>query len=276
MARTRIEIENEMIAAKVADANLAGLSSTSATAIWRRWIVVVASAIVTLENLWEQFKVVVLAIIDAMKPHSERWYAEKTKAFRYGFNLIQQSDRYDDTGLTPAQIAASQIVAQAAVEEQTRGIRIKVAKLVGLELDQLINAEMLALVAYMKRVKDAGVKVIITTGPADSLKLKVQAKFNPLVLNASGQRIDGTDNEPVQKAIDKYLKNLPFNGVLELDKLVDTIQLVEGVNHAYILEASARYGALAYTSFTDGRYTPDAGYLKLYSAGDLLTLWIAD
>lgn len=276
MARTVAEIQAQIIAAKDADPVLAGLNSTSRVAIWRLWTFVVATCQWTVEKLFDQLRIDIDETIASMKPHSLRWYAGKVRAFRYGQNLIAESDLYSDEGLTEDEIADSLVVAQSAVVEQERGIRIKVARLVSDELAALTGDQMVALDDYIEKVKDAGVKILLSTGPPDELKLDMFIKFNALVLNSDGQRTDGNNNTPVQGAINTYLKNLPFNGILELDKLVDVVQGVEGVEAAYVVQATARYGSLPFASFVDYKYTPDAGYLRIMDDGDLtLTFQVA-
>jgi hypothetical protein len=275
MARTIQQIITEIKAAYVTQRASAGLpvddpANWSIYSYKALWCGIVALAIWTRDKLDDLLRKEIDEKIAALKPHTERWYVSAVKKFRYGQDLIEESDQYDDTDLSPEDIAASMIVAQAAVAEQTRGIRIKVAKLAGGELAPLLEPEMEALLEYVRQVKDAGVKIILTTGPADSLKMKLYIKYNPLVLNALGQRIDGTDNEPVQNAVKTYLKNLPFNGRFELDKLVNELQAVEGADAAYVVEATARYGVLPYAGFANYLYIPDAGYLRLYDPADLI------
>ena len=125
----------------------------------------------------------------------------------------------------------------------------------------------------MQRLKDAGVKLLITTAVADSLKLTIDIYFNPLVISATGGRVDGTVSDPVGDAIRNYLKNLPFNGVFLLQNLVDVLQKVEGVTVVDVKAASAQYGALPFVPFPV-EYIPDAGYLRLFSAGDLILTFI--
>lgn len=218
------------------------------------------------EKIFDLHKQEVTDLINNMKPHSLLWYANKSKAFEYGYALMADSDLYDNAGLTDEQIAASKIVDYAAVVEQERGLRIKVATDTGTDLGPLSTGQLDSFIAYMQRVKDAGVKLLITTAVADALRLSLLIKYDPLVLNSEGKRIDGTVENPVQDAVNNYLKNLPFNGKLELVKLVDELQKVEGVVAPYITEANARYGALPFTSFPDQVYTPDAGYLRIYDA----------
>ncbi len=108
-----------------------------------------AFCIHNIEVIYDLFRSEVDDRILQLKPHSARWYAEKAKQFRYGYNLVAESDYYDSTGLTQQQIDASKIVAYAAVVEQQRGIRIKVARLVNGELAALTAPQLTAFTAYM-------------------------------------------------------------------------------------------------------------------------------
>lgn len=274
MARTIIEIRDTMLEQKAAQTALDGLTSISATAIWRLVFYIVAVAIWSLEKLYDIFVLQVNETIATLKPHSNRWYATKAKAFLYGYDLVTETDYYDTSNLTDDDIATASIVAYAAVTDQERGIRIKVAKLVSNELTLLSSPELLAFTEYMERIKDAGVKLLITSAVADSLKLTMQVYYNPLVLNASGSRLDGVTSTPVLDAVKAYLKNLPFNGVFVTEYLVDALQQVDGVIIPHIMLASARYGALPYSTFAV-KYTPDSGYLRLISDADLTIEYIA-
>lgn len=230
---------------------------------------VIAICLWTLEKLFDLHKEEVLTIIKEMKPHSLLWYANKAKAFQYGDELREDEDFYDNTGKTSEQVAYSKIVAYAAVVEQDRGLRIKVAKTNGNQLAPLTQGlvgegsnELQAFKEYMKRIKDAGVRLLITTGEADKLKLKLKVFYNPLILNVNGQRLDGTDSEPVQNAVRNYLKNLPFNGYVVQAYLIDALQKVEGVVVPVIQQIETKYGDLDFTQM-DEIYNPDAGYMVI-------------
>jgi hypothetical protein len=238
------------------------LNNTSKVAIWKILFYSVAFGINVLENAFDLLKIIIDELIAQKKPHSARWYAEKAKLYQYGFNLIQQSDEYNNSGLTDTQIAAARIVSHAAVVEQDRGIRIKVAKTVGDALAALNGGELASFTAYMEQVKDAGVKLRITSAVADDLKASLRIFYNPLVLSGTGARIDGTDMQPVQNAFKEYLKNLPFNGLFVPALMVDQLQKVDGVVIVKDDSWMARYGALDYSTI-DVEYLPDAGYLRI-------------
>jgi hypothetical protein len=269
MARTITDIQNEIIAQVQANATLAPLlTSTSKVAVWRLTTYIVAVCIWTLETLFDIHRADIDETISKLKPHSLRWYAGKAVAFQYGYDLVDDADYYDNTGIDDTLITSSHIVDYAAVVEQERGLRIKVAKDTGVDLAALSAPELTAFKEYMKRIKDAGVRLNITTSVADGLKIGISLYYNPLVLNSSGGRLDGTVSEPVQDAVKLYLKNLPFNGVFVLQSLVDVLQLVDGVKIAHIVSAQAQYGALPYQSFSV-KYLPDSGYLRFANPEDL-------
>lgn len=229
------------------------------------------------EKIFDLHKQEITEYIGNMKPHSLQWYAVTGLAFQFGHTLPPDTDVYDNTGLTDEQVKASKVVNHIAVVEQERGVRIKVATDNGHDLGSLSDEQLTSFIAYMRRVKDAGVKIVNTTAVADSLKLELFIKYDPLVLNSEGRRIDGNGAAPVQDAVKNYLKNLPFNGKLELSDLVDELRKVDGVKAPYITAASARYGALPFTSFPGQAYTPDAGYLRIYDEiNDLKIIFEAD
>lgn len=275
MARTITEIQNEIIEQVAINPVLSTLAtSTSKTAIWRNIANVVATVIWTVETLFDLHRTETDAKIAALKPHSLQWYAGKAVDFQYGYSLPADSDVYDNTGEDETEVENSKIVDYAAVVEQERGLRIKVAKDDGSDLVELSNPELSAFIEYMKRIKDAGVRLSITSGPADSLKLSLDVYYDPLVLNSEGERIDGFSSEPVQDAIKKYLKNLPFNGVFVVQSLIDVLQQVEGVKIAHVASVLARYGLLPFQSFSV-KYVPDSGYLRLSDDSDLTINFIA-
>src|SRR5437868_786059 len=121
MARTVKEIEDEIISSVAADETLkTRLDSTSATALWRLYAYVFAFAANILERLYDTLLSEINELISKLKPHTIRWYAEKVKAFQYGFPLPPDTDVYDNSLVIQSLIDASKIVKYAAV---TRGRR---------------------------------------------------------------------------------------------------------------------------------------------------------
>jgi hypothetical protein len=272
MARSISQIQQIMLDAIAADEVLAPVAtSTSKVAIFRLFTRIVASCIWTIEVLFDTLKQELNDLLATLKPHTLRWYARKAEAFQYGSSLPIDSDVYDNSLLTEDQINDSLIIKYVAVTESLVNgkivLRIKVATESD-DLEPLTTPQLDAFTEYISRVKDAGVRVLIESNVADQLKMKIRIYYDPLILNSNGQRIDGSDLTPVQTAVDTYLKNLPFNGTFVLAYLTDALQKVDGVVIPHIVEASAKYGALAFTSI-DVKYEPDAGYLRFVDDSDL-------
>lgn len=245
---------------------LKALNSVSRTSIFRLFIYVVSVCQWTLDQLFDLHRQEVTDTINRMKPHSLKWYVEKARQFQYGYNLPPDSDVYDNTGQTPEQVENSRIVDYCAVVEQpdSRGVlslRVKSATK-KMDLGPLSDDQLLSFTTYMNTIKDAGVRLIVTTSNPDDLRLKLKIYYNPLVLDQKGTRLDGTDSSPITTAVKKYLTELPFNGALVLTYLVDRLQQIDGVVIPQIVTAEARYGKIEYKSI-DVMYHPDSGYLAL-------------
>ncbi|RXK57577.1 nucleotidyltransferase [Lacibacter luteus] len=280
MARTIAEIHNEIIAAVQADATLgAELTSTSRVSKWRTWSYIVSFAIWVHEKLFDLFKQEVSETIATLKPHTAKWYASKALAYQHGFPLKEDSDQFDNTGYTDTQIEESRVVAYAAVVEQTDQygrvfLRIKLARINGGDLAPLTAPQLAGVQEYFARIKDAGVKLVIESIAADSIKMNWRIYYDPLILDSTGSRTDGTAADVVKNAIKDYLKNLPFNGVYVLQYHIDALQQVEGITIPIIDLAQTKYGLLPFTN-VNVKTTPDSGYLRFADDADLNITYIA-
>ena len=259
MARTIAAIQQQIIDTKNADPVLSTYPwSASNVAIWRLWTYVVAVCIWTLETLFDAHKSEVAGIIATQKPHTLQWYVMMAKLFQYGVTLPPDSDTYAAPSSDPEVV----IVQYAAAVELVSLVRIKVAKQLGTTLAGLSSSELTAFSAYMNRVKDAGVRLQLTSGNPDSLQLAVAIYYDPLVLSSTGARLDGTAATPVKDAINAFLINLPFNGLFVLNNLVIALQAIDGVRIGNVAGAQANYAATPYVPIAV-EYLPDAGYMVL-------------
>lgn len=189
---------------------------------------IVASAIFLLDLKFDTHDKEVKEVIQNDKTHRPSWYVTQAKKFQYGFPLIPDTDKYDNTGFTATQVADSMIVKYAAATPGGGQVYIKIAKEISGVLAPLSSAEKIAFDGYAKEFIDMGVKYIIVNHLPDILLLNIQIFRDPLVLDNTGMSILNA-NYPVQDAINEYMKELPFNGELVLAHLIDKLQLVEGV-----------------------------------------------
>lgn len=228
MARKIEAIQQEMFESISANANLVGLTSTSKVSIWRLLIFIVAFSIWVLENLFDTHDKEVKEVIQNDKAHRPSWYITKAKAFQYGFPLIYDTDKYDNTGYTDTQVEESKIIKYAAATPNAGQVYVKIATEIAGVLAPITEVQKISFDAYFKEIADMGVKYIVVNHLPDILLLNIEIFIDPLVLDANGMSILNA-NYPVQDAINEYMKELPFNGELVLAHLIDKLQLAEGV-----------------------------------------------
>jgi len=232
----------------------------------------VATALWVNQQLFEQHKIDISAILNEQMSGTANWYAWKAKQFQFGQELVFETDYYDNTGLTSEQISSRQVVKYAAaVESLDKSILyLKIATESNGNRQPLSAAQLTAFKNYLNAYQYAGVRIVVTNDQPDHMKLTIDFYYDPQVLDEAGKRLDGNANTPVQDAIRNYLKNLPFNGMYTNQALVDTLQVLDGVDVAEIKFAASRYGA--YTQFTEinAREIAHAGYYQISDANLIL------
>jgi hypothetical protein len=246
MARTITDIQNEMLLAISNNENLTDLNSTSNVSIYRLLTYVVAVSIWTLEKLFEKHAQKVDEAIYENKPGTKRWYRNMALKFQYGMNLLPDDDEFDNTGFTTDQVEASKIIKYCSVKESLESSRlvVKVAGDNGTNLIPLTANQITAFKYYLNEVAYAGVKTQVINNPADKLAISMQVYRNPLVIDADGNNIL-TGGKPVDAALKEYLKNLPFDGELVINDLIDYLRNVPGVENVNITSIQSSYQDLA-------------------------------
>jgi len=243
MARSVDTIYADLIAKKESDSNLDVLNSTSKTAIWRLWLYIVAYATNVLESLFDKHYLEVTNVITELKPHTMRWYRQKALAFQYGFDLISDTDIFDNGTATEAQIEASKIIKYAAITEATTESRL-VLKIATEDsagkLAPITSGQESAFIPYIEEIKDAGVAITVINYLPDILKLNLRIYYDPLVLTSTGVSIL-TGKKPVEDALNEFMKELPFNGELVLNSLIDKLQKTEGVKIPHLVQAASKW-----------------------------------
>lgn len=242
---------------------------------------VVASCIWLLEKLFDRHREEVDSRIEAMRPHTLRWYVAKALAYMYEKDLIMAdgvvvADYYDTTGMTAEEIDKKRIVKYAVATEDNTRVILKVAKKDAKtgQPTQLKPAELAGLKHYLSQVKDAGVSVRVLNEPADTMRLELLVLYDPSVLRADflteqddeGLRemtlsraaaADGAD--VIAETVNNVISRLPFNGEYRNSDLLAAVQAVEGVKVADIISVEASPGG------SESSYTPVKGYRRPYS-----------
>ena len=270
MARKVEEIQSAMLADIASNQVLSEqLTSTSKVAVYRLFTFIVAVAIWLLESIFDNHKKEIDAALYEQKSGTPRWYRNMSLAFQYGFDLLEDSDKFDNTGYTDDQIEASKIIKYCSVKEsiESNRLTIKVAGESGETLEPLDDTQKTAFLQYMSEVKYAGVKLNVVNNPADKLLLNMQIYRDVLVIDENGVSILNGD-KPVEKAIRSYMKALPFDGELVLNDLIAHLRAVEGVKDANITIAKSSFYNTAtdtYTAFQpiNVKTIPVAGYFEI-------------
>jgi hypothetical protein len=238
----------------------------------------IATSMYVMQELFERFKIDVSAILNTQLSGTVNWYAYKARLFQFGMDLVPETDYYDNSGLTAEQIAARRVVRYAAaVEARDKSVLYLKVATDGAsgEREPLSSKQLDAFRRYIDQVQYAGVRILIVNDPPDEMRLKIDIYYDPLVLDGTGRRLDGTNNTPVQNVIRNFLKNLPFNGTYTTQGLVDTLQVIHGVRIAEILFDKSKYGLLAEFTDINAREIPRSGYYKV-SDENLILNFIAD
>jgi len=240
----------QLQAEKAKNSDLNGLDSTSKTSVWLGIFKVVAwvfynfslAAILHLQEIRD--------LIANQKVFNLRRYRSEALRFQYGFDLVDETDQfkttYTDNGseviATEEQINNSKIIKYAACSRVIDNGRSKiVVKIAPEDLNTIFpNDVMVAFVKYIEEISPAGDHVTVLNYNPDILRFTFKIKVDPLVLNASGMSIL-TATYPVQIAIENFLKNLPFNGELSVQRLEASILAVDGVEDLQTLQIETKW-----------------------------------
>lgn len=240
MVRTITEIKGTMTAKFIANETIKSIYGLDTTKTFEEQFAdvsvesilfyIVAFCVWTLEKLFDLHATQVSKELAQLKPHTARWYRNKALAFLFGYDLKTDSDEFDTEDATDEQIAAAKIVKYAAVVESGDESRliVKIATEQGNKLAPVSDEQLTAFKAYLAEIKDAGVRTTVINYLPDRLKLNLRIVRDVLVLDANGMDRT-TATYPVNDAIQAFMKELPFNGELSLQSLVDKIQEVKGV-----------------------------------------------
>lgn len=279
MARTIEEIYDEMIAEKESKATLSGLlpvgagssfqdllndiTSLSKVANWRLWIYIHAFGTFVLETLFDRFKADVEILKAQAVYGTETWWIEQMFVFQFGDPLvILDVEGVAVLGYDPVN-TTNQIIKAAAITSLGGVSTIKVAKESGGDLVALDTAEISALIGYVDKIQPAGVKVNVISLNADLIKTFAEIYYSALF-------VESEIITNVEAAIEGYFTAIDFGGVMNINRLIDAVQAVEGVNDIKITDIQAKPVGGSY-AVIDREYQTSSGYIKTDPAFPLST-----
>lgn len=230
-----------------------------------------------LETLYDNFSSDVEEALRQLKPPSKQWYKNKILNFQYGFPIVPGTDEFDNTGYTEQQIEDSKVIKHVAVIKQVNvygrvRLRFKIASSNGTDIVQAPQLVADALTAYLDSdgVAAAGDYWEVENRPFDAIKMKWIIYYDPLILDVTGARLDGTGASPVKDAIISFLKDgiTQFSGTYHLISHIDWVQKVRGVIIPEVAQCGANYGTLPDTNIST-KYEPDGGWIRFATPTDL-------
>lgn len=218
---------------------------------------VFAAAAWVIEALFDNHKEEVTTQIEESLPHRPKWYRDKMLDFMVDMPLIQDTDKYDTSGMTDEAIEAAKVVKHAVALESADAsiLTIKVAGEndgVRAPLDAQTETQ---LKAYIAEIKDAGVRTALVNKEADIFNCDVDIYYDAILQPE-------TVRANCQTAIVSYIENLPFNGEYTDMALVDTLQLVDGTKVVQLNNSSTSVSGESTQTVINARYVPSAGYFK--------------
>lgn len=274
--RTISDIYDELVSIKEGNSELDGLtplnetssnflndnSSGSKVAVWRLWLWIVAIANWITEVVIEGHKEEIADLFQKRMYGTLQFYHAICFDFQLGYLLEWNGTQYaySDTDSQAAQ--DSKIIKRASVVQAASQLQFKVAKEDGGVIDKLDPAEVSAFKSYLNDLVYPGTNYVVISENADDLRIDALIYFNPLVLAPDGSMLTDSNVYPVNDAINGYVQSLPFNGRMNLQKLVDAIQQAMGVEDVVLNALESRYGGLNYAA-TGHEYVPFAGHMEL-------------
>ena len=223
-----------------------------------------ASAVWTLEALFDKHRTEVAQLVREAEPHTLRWYAQRAKAYLHGHALPPYKDRYDLSTITPEEQERAAVVRYAVASEYQGVVTLKVAGADSKGSPVVLSDSVVTpLTAYMAMIKDAGVPLRVVSSPGDELKLSLVVYVYPTLMS-SGKPTESLDKE-VRSVINSSISGLPFDGIFRTSDLVVALSKVPGVEASTISESSARPSTYDSFSSFDGYHRPSAGYYNLTS-----------
>lgn len=279
MAKTRQQIKQEMTASFVANSHIKNAYGLTAGKTFEEEFSLVSFenilfdlvsySIFLLSQLFDFHKKEVDLEIQDEKRGRLSWYRWMALQFQNGFDLITDSDKFNNGNATIEQIENSKIIKYAAVNDGDAIGRI-IIKIAG-ETDGLLapitEIQKESVEAYFEEVKFGGTDVTIINFLPDRLFLTLQIYRDPLVIDTNGTSILN-GSKPIEEAIQEFMKELPFNGQYSNAALIDKLQKVEGVKIPHLIVAQSSWidpiaGGYGTPTNIDVKRVPESGYFEI-------------
>jgi hypothetical protein len=242
MARTIEQIQAGIIADIQATPELAQANSTSRRAIWRLFAYVQASAILLLEQIIDVFTAENEIKIANAIPATATWINAKVFEFQYSATNPQIVQLVNFAPVYPVIDPSLRLISRCSVVTTIANqVIIKVAK--QNPPIALTSGELSSLQSYINQIGIVGVNYNCVSLTSDKIMIDAEIYFDGQYSTV----IVGT----VTNAINTFLSQLSFNGVLKVSDIELAVRNVVGVNDILLKNVKMRSDA---TAFVDGTF----------------------
>jgi len=250
------------------------INNNSKMGIWRGALLLVSFAIHSFEMLQDIFKTEVDALAKQSVSGTMAWYAAQVKLWQFGYALIWDSAtfKYFYSDSTSSAAIAARLVTKVSITEvfgiNTSAIQIKVAKTVGgvlTPLDDAAGSELESLETYVNRIKFAGVQTSVLSLPADSIRLTLKRYYDG-TLDLDAVKTADAD------ALDAFLKDIDFDGVLYINSIIDAFQKLTSSKQpaATVINCECKADSDSTWTVVNEFYSPVSGYFTLIPIGNTI------
>lgn len=215
-----------LVSAYSLDINKSFDDQFSSVSIESLLIYIFSMAILILEKTMDTFSATIDLKIQQAYIYSIPWYYSKVLEYQHGFAL-----EFNESNFSFAYSSVNEdakIVKYAAVREIEDTITKLCIYTNKSNHEPLTDGELTAFKTYMKQAGPAGIHYEFINQDPDKLKITTQVIFNPLILDATGKKLNA-NVYPVKVAIADYVDGITFGGSFNKTKLIDAIQSAEGV-----------------------------------------------
>lgn len=268
-----LETKQKMILVKESEASLTDLQapdSTSKVAIWDLLLYIIAVCFQDLQTYFDAHRAEINTQLINEKYGTLPWYRQKALDFQDGFDLLPDSDLFDNGDASEEEIAASKVIKFAAVTEgDTNGtVVVKIATEEDETLKPIVDPAIeTAIEDYFEEIKIAGTRILVINTNPDQLNLSMRVQLDPLIFTEDGLH-KRNGNRPVELKILEFLKALPFDGELILQDLEISLREIEGVEIAEIIRAESSWidpsiNAYGTPTEIETKRIPESGYFEI-------------
>ena len=225
MARSIPVIYQQLLTAKNTQTPLNSLNSNSQVSIWNLWLWITAVGQNLFEQLCDLFTANLETLIYNAPVFTPQWIVQMCKNFQYSATnpqvvQLNVSNTYPYLTITYPVVNTSLCpITQAAVVSNTNHeLIIKVAG----NREPISGVAFAALPSYLSEILTPDTQYLLINDNPDLLFIRAQIFYNA--------SYSGVIQASVQTAINNYLMSIPFNGVITVSDLEESVLAVAGVS----------------------------------------------